>query len=149
VFRDAIVTKEKMCGWGFVGNSLCLFFHSRQESSAHLYFKCSFSRRIWKAIMAKCLVDDPQDDWDLVVQWSIEIMPGKSLKSSIYRLYLGAVVYRLWLQRNALLHGKTPKTEEVILAQVKWEVRMRLLAKFSSNSNVKNLVLARRWNLLS
>jgi hypothetical protein len=95
------------------------------------------------------LVDDPPDDWDLVVQWSIEVMQGKSLKSSIYRLCLGAVVYHLWLQRNALLHGKNPKTEEVIPAQIKWEVRMRLLAKFSSNSNVKNLVLARRLNLLS
>jgi hypothetical protein len=42
---------------------------------------------------------------------------------------LNDVVYHLWQQRNALLHSNNPRMEEAILAQVRWEVRMRIMAK--------------------
>jgi hypothetical protein len=38
VFRMAIATKEKTCGWGFAGNSLCRFCYSYQEYIEHLFF---------------------------------------------------------------------------------------------------------------
>jgi hypothetical protein len=43
-----------------------LFCHGRQESRAYIFFNCSFSRRIWRALMADCLVVDPSVDWELV-----------------------------------------------------------------------------------
>jgi hypothetical protein len=38
VFKDALVTKEKMCKWGYAGDSLCLFCRGRQESREHIFF---------------------------------------------------------------------------------------------------------------
>jgi hypothetical protein len=46
------------------------------------------------------------------------------------KLCLGAAVYHLWQQRNALLHGKTPRTEEQIVSRIRWEVKARIMAKF-------------------
>jgi hypothetical protein len=43
VFHNALVTKQKMCCWGYNKNSLCLFCYSAQESIKHLLFRCSFS----------------------------------------------------------------------------------------------------------
>jgi hypothetical protein len=37
VFRQAIATKEKMCGWGFIGHTLCRFCFHVQESIDHFF----------------------------------------------------------------------------------------------------------------
>jgi len=56
VFRDALITKEKMCTWGFTGSTLCLSWFACQESRDHLFFSCSFSCRVWKSIMNLWLI---------------------------------------------------------------------------------------------
>jgi hypothetical protein len=64
VFRDALVTKDRMCWWGFEGNTLCRFCYGGQESIAHLFFHCSFCRRIWRNLMSLCLIQNPCVEWD-------------------------------------------------------------------------------------
>jgi hypothetical protein len=97
--------------------------------------------------MSICLIPNPPVDWEEVVQWFVKDLQGTSLKANACRLSLAAVVYHLWWQRNALMHGNTPRTEEAIVSQVKWQVCSRLLAKGSKKSIGKNLALAYNWNL--
>jgi hypothetical protein len=80
--------------------------------------------------MVDCKVVDPPIDWELIVRWSSMTMRGKGLHSTARKLCLAATVYNLWMQHNSLLHGRTPKTEEEILSRIRWEVKVRLLAKF-------------------
>jgi hypothetical protein len=70
--------------------------------------------------MSSCLIFDPLEDWEDVVKWSVEVLHGKSLKISLCKLSIGAAVYHLWKQRNYLLHVNTPRTEEALVAQIKW-----------------------------
>jgi hypothetical protein len=98
--RDALTTKDKLCSWGFTSSSLCLFCYGCQESKDHLFFECSFGCRIWRALMFDCFVDDPPVQWDAVIHWFIERVRGKSLKTCLCKLCLGATVYHLWKQRN-------------------------------------------------
>jgi hypothetical protein len=67
-------------------------------------------------------------------------MTGRSFKATLERLSLGAIVDQLWRQRNELMHHNTPRTEESILAQIKWEVRSRFMAKGSFKCFRKNLI---------
>jgi hypothetical protein len=67
VFHGALVTRGKMAGWGFTGDSSCLLCRACIESQAHLFFSCSFSRRIWQTIMQDCSVHNPPTDWDELV----------------------------------------------------------------------------------
>lgn len=147
VFRDAIVTKERMCRWGYSGSTNCLFCHGFQESWDHLFSQCSYSRRIWRALMVECSYLNPPIDWESVSEWSIAVLHGKGLKSSLGKLCFWACVYHLWKQRNALIHGKIPKTEEAIILQIKWEVRSRILAKGSFKNLDKHVDLVYRWSL--
>jgi hypothetical protein len=101
----------------------------------------------WFVLMKTCGYSDPPSDWDLVVVWSAARLEGKRLKSCLAKLYLGACIYHLWKQRNALLHGITPKTEDVIFGQIRWEVRSRILAKVSVKPMDRYLPLALQWNL--
>jgi hypothetical protein len=94
-FRNALVTKQKMCCWGYNGNSLCLFCYSAQESIEHLFFKCSFSSRIWRNIMSECSIFLAPLDWDDIPSWGVVVLRGRSLKATLGRLNLGATVYQL------------------------------------------------------
>jgi hypothetical protein len=95
-FRDAIVTKHKMSGWGYTGDVNCLFSHGSMEDRNHLFFGCSFSRRVWRSIMAACLFDNLPLFWDDIMKWSIAMLHGRNLKSCLGRsLCFGAVAYHI------------------------------------------------------
>jgi len=99
VFRDALTTKEKMCIWGYEGDILCPFCRAYIECRDHLFFKCSFSRQIWRNVMQSCLEHFPVVDWDEVAMWSINRLRGESLRTRPCKLSLGVVVYHIWIQR--------------------------------------------------
>lgn len=65
--------------------------------------------------MDACFFAGVPVDWESVEIWGLNM--------------LAAVVYHIWQQRNALLHGNNPRSEEAILAHIMWEVRARIMAK--------------------
>jgi hypothetical protein len=118
LFQNAVITRHKMCACGYLGSILCMFCYAHQENRDHLFFGCSFSRRIWMEIMSDCSFINVPTSWNDVEIWGPKVLRGKSLQSCLGRLCFAAVVYHLWQQRNALLHSNNPRTEEAILAQV-------------------------------
>jgi hypothetical protein len=91
VFRDTLTTKERMCRWGYIGDYLCPFCRCRLENREHLLFQCSFSKRIWKDLMASCLVSKPVETWEDVVNWSMVEQPAESLH-----------LFQLWNLQNVV-----------------------------------------------
>jgi hypothetical protein len=85
-FHGALITKEKMCGWGFSGDCLCLFCHACLEIQVHLFFSCGFSSRIWKTIMADCSIPCPPLEWDMVKSWSVQVMKGNNFSACVTHL---------------------------------------------------------------
>jgi hypothetical protein len=135
-FRDALLTRDELVSWGFAGSMECLFCHASLESRDHLFFECSFSRRVWRAVMEACLISDPKLIWDDVSAWSSSAWKGKSFAATVCKLSLAATVYHLWRRRNDLLHGNPPRSEEALASQVKREVRIKLLSReFGSGSS--------------
>jgi hypothetical protein len=147
VFRDALITKEKMCIWGYEGDILYPFCRACIECRDHLFFKCSFSRRIWRNVMQICLEPFPVVDWDDVAMWCMMQLKGKSLKTRLCKLSLGAVVYHIWIQRNNLIHGNVVCSEEGRIARIKWEIRSRLMGKGQYRRSMVNIRLLQNWNL--
>ena len=43
---------------GFLRDNYYAFYRNKIERKEHLYFECSFTKRIWKHIMGLCLVND-------------------------------------------------------------------------------------------
>jgi hypothetical protein len=82
--------------------------------------------------MADCRIVDPPLSWNIVAIWSLQYMKGKNVKDTVIKLCFTATTYNLWLHRNALLHGRSPKSKEGLLSKIRWEVKVRLLAKFPS-----------------
>jgi hypothetical protein len=84
-----------MSGWDYTGQILCLFCYRAQESRDHLFYRCSFNRRIWIEIMADCSFLNVPLDWEGIEVWCLKALQEKSLKARLGRLCLGATVYHL------------------------------------------------------
>jgi len=123
-------------------NSLCRFCFGCQESIDHLFFQCSFCRRVWRHLMAASCISDPCVHCDDVLVWSCTLK-GKSLQNILCKLCLAAAIYHLWRLRNDLCYGNTPLTEEALVARIKGEVRARVL----SSRKLKNISgsIAQQW----
>jgi hypothetical protein len=46
-----------------------------------------------------------------------------------------------------LIHSKTPRSEEAILAQIKWDVRVQVIAQGRFKKLTYNAELVDKWNL--
>jgi hypothetical protein len=64
VFKGALVTREKMCRCGYMGDCLCLFGWGCIENSEHLFFQCGFIKRIWRRLMDLCLEEKLVETWE-------------------------------------------------------------------------------------
>ena len=56
--KNKLPTRERMLKWGFTVDGNCGFCRNSLETRNHIFFDCSFSQRIWRRIMALCLVSD-------------------------------------------------------------------------------------------
>jgi hypothetical protein len=92
-FRDALVTKQKMHSWRYTGPSLCPFCYGAFESRAHLFFRCSFSSRIWLHLMIACSLVNVPLDWEVMFSWGA-YLPNPW--ATLGRLSLGASIYHIW-----------------------------------------------------
>jgi hypothetical protein len=101
MFWDALVTKQRMCGWGYTRCSLCLFCYGAQESREHLFFRCSFSSRIWTKIMAECSILNAPLDWDAIEDWGLKTLQGSNIRANLGRLWLG-LLYIIFGNRRML-----------------------------------------------
>jgi hypothetical protein len=97
--------------------------------------------------MFTCLFTDIPSEWEKVITWRITTLQGKGLQASLGKLCLGARISHLWQQMNALVHNSNLRTGEIVVKQITWEIRTRILAKGSFKNLDKSVKLVISWNL--
>jgi hypothetical protein len=97
--------------------------------------------------MSACLFTNIPSEWEKVMTWSIATLQGKGLQASLGKLCLGACIYHLWQKRNALVHNNNLRIGEIMVEQIIWNVRIRILAKRSFKKLDKCIELVISCNL--
>jgi superfamily II helicase len=87
----------------------------------------------------------PEIEWEKVKDWYEAKFTGKSLMANLCKLCLAASIYHLWKLRNDLCHGNTPRTEEVVVKNIRWEVQSRVMVKGRFKRSAQNEKLAKLW----
>jgi hypothetical protein len=67
--RNRVSIKDRVLQWGISVDPVCQFCRQFIEDRDHLFFKCSFTSRIWKYIIALCLVPNVPFEWTLILEW--------------------------------------------------------------------------------
>jgi hypothetical protein len=78
-----VATGKKLLKWGYRGDVLCVFYRSCIEGIEHIFFQCGFSKRIWKEILSKFLVEDPCIAWEDIIDWGIRDLKERRLKATL------------------------------------------------------------------
>ncbi|XP_059454950.1 uncharacterized protein LOC132185154 [Corylus avellana] len=87
--RDSLATERKMLSWGYKGDVSCSFCLIRCiEDRDHLFFQCSFSRRIWKELLHLCRVDNEYVDWEDILKWGLLELMRITMKAVLCRAKL-------------------------------------------------------------
>jgi hypothetical protein len=79
--------------WGFKGDTECALRRHGTESRDHLFFECEFSSRTWKANLQRCIVLDPPNAWDDLIEEGCSHWKTKSMLGVTCRLVFSVAVY--------------------------------------------------------
>jgi hypothetical protein len=97
--------------------------------------------------MVLCLVSSVPEDWDLLLEWDIKNLKGRSFRVTLCKITWWATVYHLWLQRNARLHAGEVKFEEQIIKAIRRDVKAKMEA-IKALASILHNTLCNNWHIL-
>lgn len=85
--KSSLTTGDRLLKWGAKREVKCLLCRGCIECTEPFIFCCcGFSKRIWKAIMKKCNLDNIPFEWKDIIEKGVKEWRGKSLNVVICRL---------------------------------------------------------------
>ena len=68
-------------------------------------YKCSFTKRNWEVVLSKCPMRRQVGDQCYELDCTVRKLNGEKLQRTICKLAWSAVIYHMWLDRNARIHN--------------------------------------------
>ena len=120
--HSSLLTRDKLIDYGYTVNPICPMCNSADESCIHLFSSCP----VTYIILRECPVS-------VNIRWS-DWQNGQFLSNTscnierlVGHLYISAVIYIVWMERNARVHNSSqPKSYKQLIYLVKNMVRERL-----------------------
>lgn len=123
-FWERLPTLQKLSQWGIADSNLCHLCHRHIESQAHLFFHCSFSRKVWMSTTNKLNCRTIEFQWDSLLGWLLNYNWCSNFQKDLVYLSLAITVYHLWKERNQRFHTNTTRSEDFILGEVLQSIRL-------------------------
>ncbi|CAA7055588.1 unnamed protein product [Microthlaspi erraticum] len=124
VVQNRLATRDRLRSWGLVVPQDCLLCGSGVESRDLLFFTCPYSSSVWNSLMSHNSLSPPSTFSDLVT-WVRSSFATVKLRT-ICQLILQAVVYFVWVERNARLHTPSPKASHTLVKEIQLLLRAKL-----------------------
>ena len=144
---NRLPTMDRLQTWGMDVAGTCVLCKQAMENRNHLFFGCSFSRKIWKGVLQLCGLRREVCDWEEELTWAYQKFKGASLLSTILRSAWSACVYFLWKERNCRLYRSKEETNMQILEKIKLQIGLRLARLKNVKVDQVNNSLYRAWDL--
>ncbi|XP_074278584.1 uncharacterized protein LOC141602176 [Silene latifolia] len=94
--NQRLLTKDRMGRFGILTDGLCFLCGIADESKAHLFFECGFSRRCLSLIQMWL----PAPWQPNVIEWIIQWRCRSLLKKQVLMAAIAGLVYLIWESRN-------------------------------------------------
>ncbi|CAA7059768.1 unnamed protein product [Microthlaspi erraticum] len=126
VIKDRLVTRDRLRSWGLDVPSSCLLCDSAPETKHHLLNDCAYSKEIWTVFFRRSGLSLPSSIEDIVT-WSNSPSPVKKV-NTICKIFVQAIVYCLWRERNSRLHTPRSKPVHVLTKEIQTILRAKLFS---------------------
>ncbi|KAK4384106.1 Retrovirus-related Pol polyprotein from type-2 retrotransposable element R2DM [Sesamum angolense] len=116
------------------------------ETHDHLFFTCSFSRRVLTIIRQQIPFLWPYRDWQRGIHWASSRWRGKHVVNAAFRSLLASLVYHIWQERNSRRFQQRSRTPSIVGNLVVEELRQRIIS-VQLRQSVSTLGLYRLWKI--
>ncbi|KAL9677949.1 hypothetical protein QQ045_015787 [Rhodiola kirilowii] len=125
VAQDRLMTKDRMCKWGFVGGNACVFCKATEESRNHLFFDCSFTKAVWLHVTEFLNVLQAPSNWELLIPW-YKGLTQKRLRTKLIAAACTRAMNGIWLARNAKIFKDEDTTVISLVRETVWYLKMKI-----------------------
>ncbi|GKB10950.1 retrovirus-related pol polyprotein from transposon TNT 1-94 [Tanacetum coccineum] len=131
-----------------VDQPLCPLCKAQPDSHEHLFFKCSFSSRVWDRLKVFTGMPNIPSDLNDIVECIKYVASSHSIRSVVCKLVFAASCYFIWQERNGRLFKKIKRSQDQIFELIKTNVRIKLLT-CSFKKTLRDQQLVDIWKLPS
>ncbi|XP_074315249.1 uncharacterized protein LOC141651434 [Silene latifolia] len=117
---------DKLITRGIAIVNRCVLCHCQAESHRHVFFRCSFSQELWRALLQWMNNSGRSDDLRTELKWIVNARGRKHWKIEWRKSCLAAAVYFLWKERNMRIFVGQEYTVRQIVSQIKFVTKIKL-----------------------
>ncbi|XP_074267095.1 uncharacterized protein LOC141590398 [Silene latifolia] len=116
---------------GFCFANRCVLCEKEEETTAHLFFACSFSSWVWVAAYRRMGHFDPPNTLPQVLRWFALYNRGAAIGKAMRRCLLACTIYLIWRERNDRIFQDKRTDPQALSQKICYVVstRMYYLAK--------------------
>ena len=120
--KEILSTGERISNWGGSVDTTCVLCRDPMETLAHLFFDCPYSSQIWEVLTRRVMGTKYTTSWRGIMRVALDHTQGK-IKIFTLRYVLQAAVHTIWIERNRIRHGETPKPADLLIKWIDKAVR--------------------------
>lgn len=126
--KERLNTKDKLASWGITTDPTCVLCGQELETMNHLFFQCSFSAELKEIVLSKCLITKATQPWRNEVIWAVGKFSRKCFSNTLCKLAWAALVYHIWLERNARIFKGLSTPIPTIIQDISYVIRTKLFS---------------------
>ncbi|XP_059309659.1 uncharacterized protein LOC132060717 [Lycium ferocissimum] len=115
-------TKDRLPQWGTIDLAIFPLCDHIDESHNHLFFECSYSKRVWSKLLKWQNISKNVRRWQEEKSWATSNASSRSVQADIYKMCLAGAVYHIWLERDARVFSQGQKEDKGLVRQIIQEI---------------------------
>ncbi|XP_050238356.1 uncharacterized protein LOC126687844 [Mercurialis annua] len=124
--KGRLQTRDKLLRWKIINCNVCPLCNAAAENIPHLFFECSYSKRIWESILVSLNFHRLVLDWRREISFLSRRCKGRSKETKKRKISFCAAVYWIWKARNEAVFNQKIMSTEMVAFRIKEVARARL-----------------------
>ena len=87
------------------------------------------------------------DKWGEIVEFSKKKAIGDSFFANVFKCFFGALIYNVWKERNARVHGKNKRSEDQVWKDIVLDGNALIFTWRGIPVNDRNSEICQRWSI--
>ncbi|GJY36083.1 NIN-like protein [Tanacetum coccineum] len=143
--QNRLNTQDRIAVWKPNDVMHCVFCNQCLDSIEHLFFKCKYSKNVWKELQ-RLLNVNISFSWRNSVEELQRLPNNNNIWSIVRRLMFGVVVYYIWQERNNRIFREGKRDEKILVQTIKEIIQLKIVGFEVKDSKAVREVEA-RWNV--
>lgn len=116
--HERLSTCDRMKSWNINIDETCVLCQGSAETMRHLFFECSYSKKIWECLMKGVMRDQLSAEWERIVWIASDGLDWCRIRLFTLRYVFQATIHAIWRERNQRRHGETSSPSIVLVKKI-------------------------------